>query len=387
MSHAAPPDPSTAAGAERLAALPPLVPAPPAAGQRIATAALPGSADALAIAQLASASAPAGRLVVVLCADALAAQRIVDEVAWFAPGLSIALLPDWETLPYDHFSPHQDLVSERLATLYRVTRGDCDVLVVAATTALYRLAPAFVPGRVHVLPQAGHTARRRCAALAAFAGRLPARHPGRLAGGVQHPRRADRPLPDGQPAAVPARPLRRRCREHQGLRRGLAAHALPGARSAPVARARVPARRRRAHAFPQPLPRGFRGRSVEVRAVQGRQQRCLPGGIEYYLPLFFDATATLADYLPASAIVVSAGDVQQATERFWQDTDARYRLLRGDEARPLLPPAEVFLPVDAFNGALKAFPRIDLPVAADGGAGGARRPAAGAAGGAHRPPG
>ena len=75
------------------------------------------------------------------CADALAAQRIVEETAWFAPGLRVALLPDWETLPYDHFSPHQDLVSERLATLYRVSRGECDVLVVAATTALYRLAP------------------------------------------------------------------------------------------------------------------------------------------------------------------------------------------------------------------------------------------------------
>src|SRR6185295_2587254 len=50
-------------------------------------------------------------------------------------------LPDWETLPYDHFSPHQDLVSQRLATLYHVSRGECDVLVVAATTALYRLAP------------------------------------------------------------------------------------------------------------------------------------------------------------------------------------------------------------------------------------------------------
>ena len=57
------------------------------------------------------------------------------------PELRVALLPDWETLPYDHFSPHQDLVSERLATLYRVSRGECDVLVVAATTALYRLAP------------------------------------------------------------------------------------------------------------------------------------------------------------------------------------------------------------------------------------------------------
>ena len=57
------------------------------------------------------------------------------------PGCASRCFPDWETLPYDHFSPHQDLVSERLATLYRVSRGECDVVVVAATTALYRLAP------------------------------------------------------------------------------------------------------------------------------------------------------------------------------------------------------------------------------------------------------
>src|SRR5205814_7779958 len=77
----------------------------------------------------------------VITENALAAQRLAEEIPWFAPPLRVALLPDWETLPYDHFSPHQDLVSERLATLYRVSRRECDVLVVAATTALYRLAP------------------------------------------------------------------------------------------------------------------------------------------------------------------------------------------------------------------------------------------------------
>src|SRR5437762_2036248 len=98
---------------------------------------LSGSSDALALSRLASSEKP----LAVISATALDAQRLVDEVAWFSPGLRVCLLPDWETLPYDHFSPHQDLVSERLATLYRVARGECDVLVVAATTALYRLAP------------------------------------------------------------------------------------------------------------------------------------------------------------------------------------------------------------------------------------------------------
>jgi len=80
-------------------------------------------------------------MLAVLTADATDAQRLLAEIAWFAPDLCIRLLPDWETLPYDSFSPHHDLVSERLATLYAVMRGDCDVLLVPAATAAYRLAP------------------------------------------------------------------------------------------------------------------------------------------------------------------------------------------------------------------------------------------------------
>ncbi len=89
----------------------------------------------------------------------------------------------------------------------------------------------------------------------------------------------------------------------------------------------------------------------------------VPGGIEYYLPLFFDQTATLADYLPRDAVVAFVGDVAGAVERFWQDTDSRYKLLRGDKSRPLLPPTSVFLPPDAFHGAIKGHARIEIPAA------------------------
>ncbi|MFX8242928.1 hypothetical protein ABTL31_19460, partial [Acinetobacter baumannii] len=77
----------------------------------------------------------------IIAADAADAQRLIDEMAFFAPGLRCALFPDWETLPYDTFSPHQDLISERLATLWRISQGEADVVLVPATTALYRLAP------------------------------------------------------------------------------------------------------------------------------------------------------------------------------------------------------------------------------------------------------
>ena len=152
-------------------AQPRLLPALPPPGRKATARALSGSADALALAQCAGDAATRGQMLVAISADALAVQRLAAEIAWFAPTLRVSVLPDWETLPYDHFSPHQDLVSERLAALYHVSRGECDVLLVAATTALYRLAPpSYLAAFTFFL------ARRRAAALAALARRIPERH-------------------------------------------------------------------------------------------------------------------------------------------------------------------------------------------------------------------
>ena len=106
-----------------------------------------GSADALLLARHAQARKAAGQLLCVVAAEAADAQRLVDELPFFAPELRVALFPDWETLPYDSFSPHQDLISERLATLWRVRGHDLDVVLLPASTALARLAPpSFVAG-------------------------------------------------------------------------------------------------------------------------------------------------------------------------------------------------------------------------------------------------
>jgi len=110
-----------------------------------------GSADALLLAQLALRDKAAGKVMAIVTADAPDAQRLIDEMAFFAPELRCVLFPDWETLPFDTFSPHQDLISERLATLWRISQHDqdtgADVVIVPATTALYRLAPpSFLAG-------------------------------------------------------------------------------------------------------------------------------------------------------------------------------------------------------------------------------------------------
>src|SRR5690606_8494817 len=112
----------------------------PTAGKLTRYAGFDGSSDAFVLAELAR-SAPSARPLTIIAANALDAQRLLDELPFFAPELKVHLLPDWETLPYDTFSPHFDLISERLATLYQVLNGACDVLIVPVTTALYRLLP------------------------------------------------------------------------------------------------------------------------------------------------------------------------------------------------------------------------------------------------------
>jgi transcription-repair coupling factor (superfamily II helicase) len=335
----------------------------PAPGQRLRAKTLPGSSDAIALAQLALQCAREKRLLAVVSADALGAQRLADEIPWFAPGLEIALLPDWETLPYDPFSPHHDLVSERLATLYRVSRGECDVLVVAATTALYRLAPpSYLAAFTFFLKQGTRldaNALRAQLSLAGYQHVTQVVSPGEFSirGGLIDLFPMGSTLP---------------------FRLDLFGDDIESIRTFDVDTQRtlypVPeVRLLPAREFP--LDEGgqtrFRSRYREV--FEGDPSKSplykdvshgvAPGGIEYYLPLFFEETATLADYLPRNAAIAQVGDVGGAIERFWQDTDARYKLLRGDKARPLLPPNEVFLPQDAFNGALKPFSRIELPAA------------------------
>ena len=111
--------------------------------------------------------ARAQRPLLVLAASAQDAERLREEIAWFDPHLRVHRLPDWEILPYDQFSPHPDLVSERLATLWQFANGDFDVGIVPVTTALQRLPPRVLPRRAHLPPEGEGAPRPRGAARAA----------------------------------------------------------------------------------------------------------------------------------------------------------------------------------------------------------------------------
>jgi hypothetical protein len=252
--------------------LPKLVP-----GRRYTLPRPAGSADSLLLAQLATREKAARRLTAIVTADATDAQRLIDEMAFFAPDLRCALFPDWETLPYDTFSPHQDLISERLATLWRIQQRDkdtgADVVVVPATTALYRLAPPGLPGGLHLPLQGQAEARRGPAQGPADPGRLQPRHPGGEPRRIRGARRADRPVPHGKPCSLPRRPVRRRDRQHPHLRPRQPAQPVSGARGAPAARPRVPDGRRRAGQIPQPLAGTARRRPHQEPHLQGHRQR------------------------------------------------------------------------------------------------------------------
>jgi transcription-repair coupling factor (superfamily II helicase) len=317
-------------------------------------AGLAGSADALALCRLAVAHAP----LAVITATARDAQRLLEEVSWFAPQLRACLLPDWETLPYDAFSPHQDLVSERLATLYRIQRGDFDVALVPAQTALVRLCPpSYLAARTFFLAQGERLDAEALRAQLATAGYQHVTQvvaPGEFCfrGGLidlfptgsQLPYRLDlnddlvetiRTFDvDTQRTLYPVKEVRM----------------LP-AREFPLddaGRARFRSRWREIFEG-DPSKKGvYRDVSAGIPA----------GGVEYYLPLFFEQAATLFDYLPPQAALARHGDVPAAVDAFWRDASSRYRLLGGDAERPLLPPERVFVPAEEFHVAARALRRV-----------------------------
>ena len=316
-----------------------------------------GSADALAIAETAGKVRP----LLVITATALDAQRLLDEIKYFAPRLEVHLLPDWETLPYDSFSPHHDLVSERLATLHQIVRRAFDVAIVPVATALYRLPPVeYLAARTFFFEQGARLPTdelRRQLALAGYTHVAQVVSPGEYSfrGGLidlfpmgsRLPYRIDL-IDDEIETLRTFDPDTQRSIYKVNEIRLLPAREFPLDEDGQTA-------------FRKNFRARFEGDPSRVKLYKDVSNGIAPAGIEYYLPLFFENTALLADYLPPETSVVLHGDAQAAIAQFWRDTQARYEMVRGDLSRPVLPPDELFLPADRFFGMLKPFPRIEIP--------------------------
>ena len=316
---------------------------------------LPGAALSLAVAEAASATP---RFTLLLTADSRSAERLEQELAFFAPELPVLHFPDWETLPYDVFSPHQDIVSQRIASLYRLPELRHGIVVVPIATALHRLAPTrFLLGGSLVL-DVGQKLD-----VSATRSRLEAAGYRCVDTVYEHGEFAVRgALIDIFPmgSVVPYRidlfdeeieTLRTFDPESQRSVDKVESIRLLPAREFPLDKKAVT---------------DFRGRFRERFDVDFR--RCpiyqdlasgiTPAGIEYYLPLFFEETATLFDYLPDDTQVFSLPGIEQAAEQFWNDVRNRYEDRRGDLERPILPPAELFLPVEDCFARLKGWSRV-----------------------------
>nr|WP_196961945.1 transcription-repair coupling factor [Neisseria meningitidis]MBG8753164.1 transcription-repair coupling factor [Neisseria meningitidis]MBG8769149.1 transcription-repair coupling factor [Neisseria meningitidis]MBG8989882.1 transcription-repair coupling factor [Neisseria meningitidis]MBG8995737.1 transcription-repair coupling factor [Neisseria meningitidis]MBG8997180.1 transcription-repair coupling factor [Neisseria meningitidis] len=302
---------------------------------------------------------PHKRLKVVLTQDAEQALRLQTAWRFFRPHDTAVFLPDWETLPYERFSPHQDLVSERLSALWQIKSGAADVLFVPVATAMQKLPPVpFLAGRTFWLKtgqtldigrlktdlvDAGYNHVSHVVAAGEFAVR----------GGIvdlfpmgsEMPYRID--LFDDEIDSIKTFDTDTQ-------------HTI-----SPVSEIRLLP----AHEFPtdSEAQKIFRSRFREevdgnpndAAVYKAVSNGHFGAGVEYYLPLFFEnELETLFDYIGEDALFVSLGDVHAEANRFWSDVKSRYAMAQGDETYPPLLPQHLYLSADVFAGRLKNYGQV-----------------------------
>lgn len=302
---------------------------------------------------------PHKRLKVVLTQDAEQALRLQTAWRFFRPHDTAVFLPDWETLPYERFSPHQDLVSERLSALWQIKSGAADVLFVPVATAMQKLPPVpFLAGRTFWLRtgqtldigrlktdlvDAGYNHVSHVVAAGEFAVR----------GGIvdlfpmgsEMPYRID--LFDDEIDSIKTFDTdTQRTISPVSEIRLLPAHEFPtDSEAQKIFRSR----------FREEVDGNPNDAAVYKAVSNGH----FGAGVEYYLPLFFEnELETLFDYIGEDALFVSLGDVHAEANRFWSDVKSRYVMAQGDETYPPLLPQHLYLSADVFAGRLKNYGQV-----------------------------
>lgn len=321
---------------------------------------LPGSAQSLALAYLAKSH---HRPFLIVTTDNQTAMQLEQEIQFFCkeqPELPIEHFPDWEILPYDQFSPHQDIISERLQTLWHLLHQKRGVVIVSMTTIMHRLAPRdFLYSNTFLLKngdvidveklrlqlaQAGYRFVNQVMEHGEFSirGSIIDLYPM----GSEFPFRID--LFDNEVETIRTfDPDTQRSVEKIPQIELLPAHEFPLTEQAITL-----------------FRKGFRdiltGNPLHSAIYQDVSQGLAPAGIEYYLPLFFEKTEHLFDYLPKETIVVQVGNLIATAEQFWQEISERYEQRRFDIHRPLLEPNRIFLRVEELFAAFKQFPQLKI---------------------------
>lgn len=332
-------------------------PLPTSPKQRRFWATPDGSAASLAIA---GAAQQHDGLLVVVTRDSLHARQLEDELGVFASHLPVLHFPEWETLPYDLFSPHPQIISQRISTLYRLPSIKRGILIVPAPMLMQKLAPrSYIAGSGLAVDQGQHldleTEQLRLEA-AGYRHVPQAVEPGDFA--VRGALIDIFPMGSATPYRIElfddeVDSIRSFDPETQRSRDRINSVELLPAREFPLTEeARHDFRHRLRERFP-----------IDVRrcpVYQDMKQGITPGGIEYYLPLFFEATETLFDYLADSALFVLAENVLEASDQAWAQTISRYQQRAHDIERPILPPEELYLPPERLRERLNTWRRAEF---------------------------
>jgi transcription-repair coupling factor (superfamily II helicase) len=335
------------------------VPPRPRAGQQRAYWRAPANASALALGLAGLAREHAG-LVLAVARDSHAAAALENDLRVLAGDLSIVHFPDWETLPYDLFSPHPDIVSQRVAALYRLPSVRRGVLVVPVSSLMQRLPPpSWIAGNALDLEKGGRLdmdAEKRRLEAAGYRNVPQVLDPGDFA--VRGALLDLFPMGSDVPYRIELfddviETLRSFDPETQRSGQTVDSVKLLPAREIPLDLATTKSVREK-------LSERFDFDPRRCPLYQDLKEGGAPAGIEYYLPLFFERTASLFEHLAPDAMVVLGEGVPEAAAAFWAQASDRYEQRRHDVERPILPPQEIFLPPETLRETINIVPRIEV---------------------------
>ncbi|GEM74873.1 transcription-repair coupling factor [Vibrio sagamiensis] len=319
---------------------------------------LPGAALPLAIAEMAKQHTSHTLLVV---PDPQIALKLLAEIEQFTDK-PVSLFPDWETLPYDNFSPHQDITSDRISRLYQLPHQREGITIVPVSTALQRQSPrSFLLQHTLMVKTGDQCSLDKLRLQLENSGY---RHVDQVFGHGEYACRGSIldlfPMGSSEPFRIDFfddeidtirtfDPENQRSQEDMTQIQLLPAHEFPTTKEAIEEfrtrwRSQFEARRE-----PE---------SIYMQVTKGTW----PAGIEYWQPLFFDHTETLFDYLPEDSLLITYGDIESSIDTFLNDVEYRYDQKKIDPLRPLLEPHSLWLKKDELYLQLKQLPQTQLSV-------------------------
>lgn len=319
---------------------------------------LHGCSSSLAISSLALQAKT--NLILVIAPDIHTAKQFEMEIRFFTHDQTINCyyFPDWETLPYDHFSPHPDLVSERLLVLHHLLGIQTGIVITALPTLMYRLLP-----RQYLLAHALALSNGQSLDLQNFRQQLDHAGYHSVNQVFEHGEFAIRgsimdvfPMGSQFPFRIELfgdqiESIRRFDPENQCSIEKIENIRLFPAREYPLTEQAI-------NQFRQNWRAQFSGNPKESSVYENISNGLPASGGEYYLPLFFDDLNTFFDYLPPTTQIVFTKPLIQTAEKFWSEINIRYEQFRHDIRRPLCSPEQLFLAPNQLFAGMKAFPQI-----------------------------